>query len=124
MGPNNQRKVDFWERYKLVVNNNKNVDHLEKKKFFYPCDIDNSSKNPIGFKESSSAENTFKIIKLTKSEIKEIYFLKSFLNYLIGLRRKVNQRESLKRVDYVKMTNKIKLLNNFLFGLDDEEASR
>jgi len=50
---------------------------------------------------------------LTKAEIKEIYFLRSFLNYLTGLRRKVNQRESLKRVDYVKMTNKIKLLNNF-----------
>ena len=40
--------------------------------------------------QNVSADNTYMIEKLTKEEIKEIYFLKSFLFYLMKIRDKIH----------------------------------
>lgn len=73
--------------YKQLINKNQEVNHLEKKKNFYPFGHDKDFKRyKTSFSRKISAENTFLIEKLNKEEIKEIYFLKSFYFYLVKLR--------------------------------------
>ena len=118
-----KKENNFWTNYKKLKNNNQTVDHLEKSKSFYPYNsLDKEQKKYlVEYKKNTSAENTFLIEKLSKEEIKEIYFLKSFLFYIIGLRQKINEQKELKKMDCIKLAKKIRRFTNFLFNYEENK---
>lgn len=57
--------------YKMLVNKNQEIEHIEKEKLFYPSGGNKELKRyATSFNKKVSAENTFLVEKLRKNEVK------------------------------------------------------
>ena len=89
---------NFWDFHNLNVR--KDEGGFERKKNFYPIipeffeDVQKSMQTRVS--PQTSPENTFLVQKVADSEIKEIYFVKSFRNYLILIRNKLFYKEKIR----------------------------
>ena len=103
---------EFWETYEQYLPKN----HIEKFKRFTPMIEVNKDKCYVcELKKQTSAENTFMIKRLNDIEVKEIYFVRSFFNYLTGFRDKLISRSFIRKRDFYKLEANIKQLISFLF---------
>lgn len=116
----NKKEKYFWYMYKMLINKNQDVTHIEKQKNFYPYGQEKEFKRyQTQFSSKISAENAYLVEKLSKAQLKELYFLKSLYQYLIQIRAKIDQKVELKRADIHNFGQKMSQFENFLYGAAD-----